>query len=233
MIHWPNEFPVLIILKIHKHLSDLKKPFIEETHWTLTLTCPGLMTWEHFNIPKNCFPPEFTLGNPDLKDGKVDLSFSVFKLNTRQAGPFWVWKTCWMGTRALRPSVGVSPIKVVGSRLIFLLCSQEPGHCHSRGPGQPSQQPLSQVPQHCAEDSHELAALSPQCRTQGLCSGSFQRLPEYHWEIAGNAWCWEKWCLAWPQVIATHSSASLSQRASKLSRRKMSVWWTNSQMLYM
>lgn len=32
MIHWPNEFPALIILKIHKHLSDPKKPFIEETH---------------------------------------------------------------------------------------------------------------------------------------------------------------------------------------------------------
>lgn len=120
----------------------------------------------------------------------------------------------------------VSPIKIVGSRVRFLLYSQEPGHCHPCGPGQPGQQPLPQVPQHRAENCHELAADGPQCSSQRLCPGSFQRLPEYHRAIAGNAWCWQKRSLTWPKAVP-HTEVPPEARENP---GLATVWWVDSQM---
>lgn len=163
---WPNEFPIWIILKIYEHMGDLKMPVIEETHWSLTLTCLnfGLRACLHTS---ELLPPRIHTEN------QVHLSSLTCTLGAMQVTYYGHGEICLRGDEGVKSVFGASPMQVGDSWVIFLLCSQEPGHCYSCGPGQPSQQPLPEVPQHRTENCHELAADCPQCSSQRLCSGGF------------------------------------------------------------
>lgn len=119
------------------------------------------MTSEHFNAPV-AVPPEPMLEKLSPQGGRVHCGHGAPLVG---AGALWVSGTSQESRGLTRP---------------LLPSSQEPGHRHPRGPGQPSQQPLPEVPQHCAEDSPELAAVGPQRRSPRLRAGRVQRLPEHH-----------------------------------------------------
>lgn len=68
----------------------------------------------------------------------------------------------------------------------FACCSKKPSDCNSRGLGQSGEQPVPEIPQHRAEDRHELADDCEERRPQGLGARRLQGLQEHHREVTGD-----------------------------------------------
>ena len=217
-VYWLDEFPVLIILKMYSYIWAAKKPFTEEAHWTYL----NRMTLEHVTF--------LTAAGLRIHIGKPDLTDSEVQLNCISTLTLWAWTRLPVGWGGAVCVSGGSLIRAVGSQAPSLLCSQEPGHCHSRGLGQSGQQPLPQVPQPRAENRHELAADGPQCCPQRLCPGRFQGLPEHHRETAGNAQRWWKRPVTWPEAAPHTEGLPWAREKSRVGPRGISMWWVGSQM---
>lgn len=71
-------------------------------------------------------------------------------------------------------------IRVTVSLCLCVPESQRQSDSHPRGPGQPGEQPVCEIQQHCPEDSHELETFCSQRCLQRLRGDRFTGLQEHH-----------------------------------------------------